>query len=263
MSEAQIELSWKGDAATIALNDQAAMNAVSSSMLTQLLAALDQVEARARALVLTGRGRAFCAGANLARLQNSIGTSPETYDPGTLLETAINPILKRLRNLPIPWIAAVNGPAVGVGAGFALGADLILAGTSAFFQFAFGRVGLAPDGGSSFLLSRAVGRVRASELLLLGERLSAEQALEWGLVNRVVADERLLDEAGRLAARLAEGPTRSFALARQAVWAGLEGCYEDALDRERRDQRVAGATVDHREGIAAFRAKRPPNYIGR
>lgn len=263
MAEGLIRLTWDGEAACITMADPGAMNAVSPPMLDQFHAALDAVEAQARVLVVTGEGKGFCAGANLARLQSRMSDAPAAYDPGELLETGINPLLQRLRHLPLPWIAALNGPAVGVGCGFALGADLVLAARSAFFLFAFGRVGLAPDGGASYLLSRAIGRMRASELLLMGERLPAEKALQWGLVNRVFDDAEFPARVREIASAMAAGPTRSFALARAALWRGLEDDYETALGRERADQRIAGGTQDHREGVDAFRARQAPAFTGR
>jgi 2-(1,2-epoxy-1,2-dihydrophenyl)acetyl-CoA isomerase len=255
---------WRdGEAMFLSLNDPSAMNAVSPAMLDALDRSIDEAAASARVLVITGEGRGFCAGANLTRLEGGMVRDPDSYDPGALLETKINPVLKKLRQLPIPWIASINGPAVGVGCGFALSADLVIAAENAFFLFAFGRVGLAPDGGSSYLLSRAIGRVRASQMLLLGERLSAPQAFEWGLINRVVTAEALEHETSLLAARLAAGPTCSFSLARQALWEGLESTYDASLDTERRLQREAGRSLDHHEGVAAFREKREPVFRGR
>jgi len=256
-----IRIERAGAAMTIYLSDPAAMNAVSAEMLDELSEAIDIAAAEARVLVLTGDGRGFCAGANLSRLNNTMNS--EGYDPGLMLEHRINPILKKLRDLPMPWISAVNGAAVGVGCGFGLSGDLILCSESAFFMFAFGRVGLAPDGGSSYLLSRAVGKPRASEILLLGERITAAQAKEWGLINRVFPDDVFAEEVAQLAARLAAGPTRAYHLARAALWNGMESNYDEALQLERVSQKIASSTEDHREGIAAFKEKRPPNFQGR
>lgn len=263
MGYEHLEVSREGGVLIAALNDPAAMNAVSPWMLDELVKVVDEAEKDARVFVLTGAGKGFCAGANLSRLQGSLNADPSEYDPGRLLESHINPILKRLHKLPIPWISAVNGAAVGVGCGLGLSGDLVVCSEQAFFMFAFGRVGLAPDGGSSYLLSRAIGRVRASEMLLLGERLTAAQAHEWGLVNRVFSGETFRDETLALAKRLAEGPTRSYDFARRSLWQGMESSYEEALDLERVLQREAGATADHKEGISAFRDKRPAAFQGR
>jgi 2-(1,2-epoxy-1,2-dihydrophenyl)acetyl-CoA isomerase len=225
-----------------------------------LNAALGALErSQARALILTGAGRAFSTGANLAEAGEG-GHVPQVRDT---LELGYHPLLRRLKNLPMPLIVAVNGAAAGVGVSFALMGDLILAGRGAYFLQAFVRIGLVPDGGSTWLLPRLIGLARARELSLLGEKLSAEKALEWGLVNRVCDDGALMSEARGVAERLAQGPTRAFALMRKAYWASLDNSYERQLDLEADLQSEASVTQDFREGVAAFLEKRPAKFTGK
>src|SRR5690606_23808361 len=213
--------------AGLAFNDPDRLNAVGERMREDFSRALDAIEDPAngaRCLLLTGTGRAFCSGANLAE-GNRTEADPER-DHGAGLERWYNPTFLRLRALDMPIIAAVNGPAAGVGMSFALAADLILAARSAYFLQAFARIGLVPDGGATYLLPRLVGRARALELSLLAERLPAEKALEWGLVNQVHDDDALMGAATALARRLAAGPTLAYALIRKAYWHSLENDYE-------------------------------------
>jgi 2-(1,2-epoxy-1,2-dihydrophenyl)acetyl-CoA isomerase len=170
--------------------------------------------------------------------------------------------MRALRDLPIPWISAVHGAAAGVGASIALAADLIVAGESAYFLQAFRRIGLVPDGGATWLLAQSAGRVRAMELMLLGDRLPAPRALEWGLINRVVADDLLQDAALALAQELASGPTRALALIRQAAWAATASDLDTALATERKLQTEAGRSADFQEGVRAFLEKRPARFTG-
>lgn len=254
-----------GDVATIRLNDPATLNAVTLDMVDELASALDEVRRKSRALILTGAGRGFCAGANLTRNESSAGkTEPQgSLDAGAGLESHINPLMMRLRDLNIPWISAVRGPAAGVGCSLALAADIVVASETAYFLQAFSKVGLVPDGGSSWLLTRAVGRARAMEMMLLGERLPAAKALEWGLISRVVADADVEATAGSIAAGLAAGPTRSLEMIRQACWAATDHDWQSTLATERRLQKAASETADFKEGVAAFREKRRPAFTGR
>jgi len=173
-----------------------------------------------------------------------------------------HPFIRRLRDLPFPLVTAVNGAAAGAGMSVALFGDLILCARSAYFLQAFRRIGLVPDCGSTWLLPRLIGRARALELSLLGERLPAETALAWGLVNRVHDDEKLMDEALKLAHDLANGPTVALGFTRRLYWETLENSLEQQLDLECRSQRLAGATHDFREGVQAFLAKRPAKFVG-
>ena len=184
------------------------------------------------------------------------------FRSGVLLESHFNPLMLAIRDLPVPFITAVNGPAVGVGSTIALAGDLILAAEDAYFLQAFRRVGVIPDAGTAFLLTRAVGRVRAMEMMMLGEKLPAKQAFEWGLVNRVVPKEELDGAATTLARELAAGPTRALAEIRKSCWHALEANFAEQLARDRIVQRAVGHTADHREGIAAFFDKRPAVFTG-
>ncbi|HEX7775965.1 MAG TPA: enoyl-CoA hydratase/isomerase, partial [Parvibaculum sp.] len=212
-----------------------------------------------RCLVMTGEGRGFCTGANLqGRNDNKSGRS----DAGLALETSFHPFLRRLRNLPMPFITSVNGAAAGVGMSFALMGDLVLCAKSSYFLQAFRRIGLVPDGGSTWILPRLVGKARAMELSLLGEKLPAETALQWGLVNRVFEDAALKEETKKLALDLANGPTVSLGLIRKLYWESEDNSYEEQINLERQSQRTAGASSDFKEGVRAFLEKRPAQFRG-
>lgn len=258
MSKVQLRLEDR--VAIVVLDDPAALNAIGPDMLDDLASAIDQAEAGARCMLLAASGRAFSAGGDLSALAASQRSGP--IDAGALLESHVNPLLVRLAALSIPWISAVRGAAAGVGCSLALAADLVVASDNAYFLQAFSRVGLAPDGGSTWLLAKAAGRVRAMEMMLLGERIPAAQALDWGLVNRVVDDDALDATALALAQRLAAGPTRALALTRQLAWLAASASWPEALDAERAGQREAGNTQDVAEGVRAFLGKRPPQFVG-
>ena len=181
---------------------------------------------------------------------------------GATLEEWYNPIFERLRGSPVPIVSAVNGVAAGVGMSFALSADIRIAAESAYFLQAFARIGLVPDGGATWILPRLVGVARAMELSLLAERLPAQKALEWGLINRVVDDGTLMDEAMAVARRLADGPA-SLGMIRRLYWRSLENDYTDQLRLEAETQTRAGMTQDFGEGLAAFREKRQARFVGR
>jgi 2-(1,2-epoxy-1,2-dihydrophenyl)acetyl-CoA isomerase len=254
-------LELDGAVAILSMNHTEVLNAVSAEMLEGLIGALDAIAAsatRVRCLLLTGVGRAFSTGANL----QGRGGNGLRRGAGHALETQFHPFLRRLRDLPFPIVTAVNGPAAGAGMSIALMGDLILCARSAYFLQAFRRIGLVPDCGSTWLLPRLIGRARAMELSLLGERLPAEAALAWGLVNRVYDDEALMGEARRLAHDLAAGPTIALGKIRGLYWESADNSFEEQLDLECRAQRLAGATDDFREGVKAFLEKRPANFIG-
>jgi 2-(1,2-epoxy-1,2-dihydrophenyl)acetyl-CoA isomerase len=252
-----------GPVAVLTMNHPEVMNAASVKMVGGMLAALEFIQAPGsgfRAIILTGEGRGFCSGANLSEVPAN-ATAP--LDAGAALETAYHPLLRRLRHLRIPVITAVNGAAAGVGMSLALMGDLVLAARSAYFLQAFVRIGLVPDGGSTWLLPRLIGLARARELSLLAERLPAETALQWGLINRVCDDGGLMDEALKLATRLAEGPTEALSLARRLYWESPHNSFEEQIDLERQSQRLAGLTDDFAEGIGAFLQKRPAKFKGK
>jgi 2-(1,2-epoxy-1,2-dihydrophenyl)acetyl-CoA isomerase len=252
----------RGATATLTLNRPDALNAVDPQLGADLLAAVQEAAAddAVRAVVLTGAGRAFCSGADLkAGLRTDADGRPEL---GTLLRERYHPIVEGLREMPKPVIAAVNGPAVGIGLSFALSCDLVLAAESAYFLLAFVNIGLVPDGGSSFLIPERVGFARAAEMALLGERVPARQALDWGLINRVVADADLQAETEDLADRLASGPTRSYAGSKRQLNAWQFARFRDQLELEASIQAEMGGSRDFLEGVTAFVEKRTPRFSG-
>ncbi len=261
----RVNLDIDGAVATIRLNHPEVLNALSPELIEGLQQALDAIAENAsavRCIVLTGTGRSFSSGANLqGRLDRA--TSNSKSAAGTLLETVFHPLVRRLRNLTVPLVTAVNGPAAGAGMSLALLGDLILCARSAYFLQAFRRIGLVPDCGSTWLLPRLIGRARALELSLLGERLPAETALAWGLVNRVYDDEALLPEAMKLARELAAGPSLALGLIGRLYWESECNSFEEQIDLEQQMQRVAGATDDFKEGVQAFFEKRPAVFRGR
>ena len=256
-----VNLDIAGNVATVRLNHPEVLNALSLDMIDGINQALDAVLAATlavRCLVVTGAGRSFSSGANLQG-RNDPG---KRLDAGKTLETAFHPMLRRFRDLPFPLVTAVNGAAAGAGMSLALTGDIILCARSAYFLQAFRRIGLVPDCGSTWLLPRLVGRARALELSLLGEKLPAETALAWGLVTRVHDDEALLPEAQKLAGDLANGPTVALSMIRRLYWASEENSFEQQIDLECQMQRKAGDTSDFKEGVSAFLEKRPAQFKG-
>lgn len=256
-------LEFDGPVAILKLDHQEVMNAVSMDMLGGLGEALDAIDDRrdeVRCLVITGAGRAFCTGANLqGRGKQTSGKS----NAGQSLEIGFHPFLRRLRRLHCPIVTAVNGPAAGAGMSFALMGDMILCARSSYFLQAFRRIGLVPDCGSTWLMPRLIGKARSVELSLMGERLPAEKALEWGLVNRVYDDGALMEEAMKLAHELANGPTVALSLIRKLYWDTSENSFEEQLNLEYESQRIAGASDDFKEGVTAFLEKRPAKFKGK
>jgi 2-(1,2-epoxy-1,2-dihydrophenyl)acetyl-CoA isomerase len=259
MSYVSILAESVGEVAIIRLNDEKSLNALSAQMVEELQDALREASRSRRAIVLTGVGRAFCSGANLGSLTYEPN---ESYDAGVLLESHFNPLMMMIRDLPVPFVTAVNGPAVGVGSTIALAGDLIIAAQEVYFLQAFRRIGVIPDAGTAYLLTRSVGRVRAMEMMMLAEKLPAQRALDWGLINRVVAKGDLGTASIGLASDLAAGPTRALAEIRKSCWHALEADFAQQLARDRIVQRAMGHTADHREGIAAFFDKRPAVFTG-
>ncbi len=241
--------------AEFTLNRPDRLNALNAAVFGEIHTALDHAEANgARAVLLTGAGRAFCSGADLA----GDGFPDDLGEP---IDRLYNPIVRRIAAMDMALVTAVNGPAVGAGAGLALLGDVIVMARSAYLQLGFVNIGLVPDAGTSWLAVQAVGRTRALEMALLGERIDSATALNWGLVTRVADDETCLTDARALARKLAAGPA-SVALIRKQVRAVSETSLDEALDLERENQRAAGRTADFREGVMAFLEKRPSRFIG-
>jgi len=249
--------------ALLSLNRPKQLNSFNEAMHLEVQQALQRVRdtPAVRALLLTGEGRGFCAGQDLA----DRATSPESGPPdlGDSIERFYNPLICTLRDLPIPVICAVNGVAAGAGANIPLACDLVLAARSARFIQAFCKIGLIPDSGGTFFLPRLIGMARAKALTLLGEPLSADEALQWGLIYRVVEDDTLRDEALKLARHLATQPTYGLALIKQSLNASVDNTFNEQITLERDLQRQAGRSEDYREGVAAFMQKRTPVFKGR
>ena len=247
---------------TITLNRPEKLNALNPEMHGLLRAALARAadEPEIRAVLLTGAGRAFCTGQDLALRDVSPGAAP--IDLSVSLGSDYNPLVRRLRALPKPVVCAVNGIAAGAGANLALACDLVIAARSATFVQAFSRLGLVPDSGGTFFLPRLVGTARAMGLALLAEPLGAERAEQWGLIWKVVDDARLADEAASIARALATGPTKGHGLLKKAMYASATNTLDAQLDLERDLQREAGLSEDYREGVTAFKEKRTPRFKG-
>ena len=249
--------------AVVTLADPATLNAASLEMVGELIDAFDRVasgEGGVRAALLTGEGRGFCSGANLS---DPAALGSGDYDVGSGLDSHHHPFVTRLRDLPVPLVTAVNGAAAGVGCSYALMGDVVVAAEGAYFLQAFRRIGLVPDGGATWLLPRLIGKARALEMMLLGDRVDAATALAWGMVNRVVPDAELMTAAEGLARRLADGPTTALAAARKLVWEGFGREWKAQLDAERAAQREMGGTADFAEGVSAFLQKRSANFTGK
>lgn len=259
MSYAKVKYERQGDVAVITMSDPSTLNAVALDMVAELTDAFGRASREARCALLTGEGRAFSSGANLSADYNQ---DLANFDAGLPLETHHNPFCNMLRDLPIPFVTAVNGAAAGISCSYALLGDIILAGESAYFLHSFRRIGLVADGGSTFLLPRTIGRARALEMMLLGEKLPAAKAFEWGLINRCVPDAELMPAALAIAEDLAKGATRSLVTMRQLVSEGMEADWRQQLQAEREAQREMSRTEDFREGLFAFLQKRPPDFKG-
>lgn len=252
-------------AATIELNRPHRLNAWTPQLANDMLAALRDTseQERVRAVMLTGAGRAFSSGADLK--EGGAGEllpdgRPNVYETLTKL---YHPVIKAIREMEKPVIAAVDGAAAGVGCSLALCCDLVLATQSAYFMLAFVNIGLAPDGGSSLLVPSRVGIARAAEMAMLGERIPAPQALQWGLINRVVPDGELREQADALLERLAAGPTRSYAAMKRQLNNWLYSRIDEQLELEAQLQQEMVGTQDFFEGVSAFVARRPPRFAGR
>lgn len=254
-----VEVDAEARVAAVTLNRPDALNALTVPMKVELLAAFRSLagDDRVRAVILTGAGRAFCAGQDLRERQE-----PDAAPLGVEVRERYNPIILAMRALPKPIVGAVNGVAAGAGASLAMACDIRIASDNASFALAFGRVGLVPDSGATWFLPRLVGGTRAAELALLGDPVSAADAVRFGLVGRVVPGDELATEARAVASRLAAGAPRAIALTKGALNASWDRDLEAALEDEAHLQDMAGRTRDHAEGLAAFMDKRPPRFTG-
>ena len=255
-------MSLESGVLTVTLNRPDRLNAFNPEMHKELRKALERAldEAAVRAVLLTGAGRGFCAGQDLSE-RNVADDAP--IDLSVSLGSHYNPLVRRLRELPKPIVCAVNGVAAGAGANIALACDLVIAARSASFVQSFARLGLVPDSGGTWFLPRLAGSARAMGLALLGEKISAEQAQQWGLIWKVVEDADLVKEAEALARSLAQGPTKGYGLVKKALNASWGNSLDAQLELERDLQREAGLSQDYREGVAAFMQKRKPEYKGK
>ncbi|MEC7258848.1 MAG: enoyl-CoA hydratase-related protein [Pseudomonadota bacterium] len=245
--------------AVIRINRPEVLNALNPAAVAEIGNALTQaVSDGARCIVLTGEGRAFCSGADLSGGDD--GNPAVTNRADSVLQKSYHPLLRLLRDLPVPLITAVNGPAVGAGMSIALMGDIITAARGAYFLQAFARIGLVPDCGSSWLLPRLVGQARARELSLLADKLPADTALEWGLINRVFPPETLMDETLAIARRLADGPVNGLAGIRKLYWESDANSFEEQLNLEDEIQFGASLGPEFAEGVAAFAEKRPADF---
>jgi 2-(1,2-epoxy-1,2-dihydrophenyl)acetyl-CoA isomerase len=247
----------------ITLNRPARLNAVTVELHRALADALDHAEAdkTCRSILITGAGRGFCAGQDLSDLDPPTADKPA--DLGLLIDRHYNPLIRRLRALPMPVVCAVNGIAAGAGANIALACDIVIAARSASFLQAFAKIGLVPDSGGTFFLPRLIGQARARALCLLAEPISAETAAEWGLIWKCVDDAELMNEAQAICERFGDAPTRSLAMIKRAFDASAHNTLDAQLDLERDLQREIGRGSDYLEGVTAFMEKRKPVYKGR
>lgn len=256
--------------ARLTLNRPEKLNAFCDAMFVEINDALASVEADAcrdadgdagaRVLVITGAGRGFCAGADLASIDPN---DPANADIGATLERNYNPLVQRLRALPVPVLCAVNGVAAGAGCSLALAGDLTIAARSASFVLAFARIGLVPDAGSTFFLPQRIGKARATGLAMLGEKIDAETAEHWGLIWKCVADADFEKTIDAYAQRLAGGPTRALLATRQLLNAAEVNTLAEQLGAERIVQKSLSDSADFREGVTAFREKRAARFVGR
>ena len=260
MAYETITLEIADNIATITLNRPERLNAMGPHMADEISEAVDHLEG-ARALLITGAGRAFCSGADLQARGGAAALGAS--GPYGALTRSYNPTMVKLSKRDVPIVTAVNGPAAGIGCSLALCSDFAIAGKSAYFLQAFVNIGLVPDGGSTWMLPRLIGKARATQMMLLGEKIGGEQAADWGLIYKCVDDADLQAEARALATRLANGPTLALGIMRQNIAAALEMDYASAMTREAEGQRIAGVSADAREGGMSFLEKRKPVFKGK
>ena len=263
MNYEQIRFETGDRIARITLNRPDRLNSFTAQMHAELRDALARVtgDGDARVLVLTGAGRAFCAGQDLS--DRAVAPGAATVDLGASIEDNYRPLVLSIRNLPLPVVCAVNGVAAGAGANIALACDIVIATRSASFIQAFCKIGLVPDSGGTYFLPRLVGSARAMGLAFFGDRVSAEQAAEWGLIWKCVDDGEFVATTDAMAAQLADAPTAGLAAIKRALYASSGNTLEQQLDVERDAQRALGNSADYREGVAAFLEKRAPRFSGR
>ncbi|MDX6581843.1 MAG: 2-(1,2-epoxy,2-dihydrophenyl)acetyl-CoA isomerase [Solirubrobacterales bacterium] len=262
MADPTVTITVADHAARITLNRPETLNSWNEQFGLDLKAALERAaeDDAVRAVLITGAGRAFSSGADLGEQRR--GTEGESPDLSDRLQALYNPIILGIRELPKPVVAAVNGPAAGIGCALALACDLIVASESAFFLLAFVNIGLIPDGGSTATVPARAGAARAAEMAMLGERVGAATALEWGLINRVVPDGELAGASELLVGHLAQGPTRAYANIKRLLNRSLYPDLAAQLDAEAEAQAQQGRTTDFVEGVVAFAEKRPPRFTG-
>jgi 2-(1,2-epoxy-1,2-dihydrophenyl)acetyl-CoA isomerase len=250
----------RGGAAKLELNRPDRLNALNEQLSKDLIAALNAVSADpdVRAVLITGAGRAFSSGADLGGVDTASGPP----DLGRTLVERYHPMMLAIRQMPKPVVSAVQGAAAGVGLSLALACDLVVAAESGYFLLAFVNIGLVPDGGSSLFVPSRIGFARAAEMAMLGERIGARQALDWGLINRVWPDGELADRADELVSRLAQGPTRSYAGIKRQLNNWLYDRMSSQLEFEAAVQQELGRSDDFAEGVVAFSQKRPPRFTG-
>jgi 2-(1,2-epoxy-1,2-dihydrophenyl)acetyl-CoA isomerase len=261
MAYETVLLEQSGPIARITLNRPDKLNSFNTAMHQEVRSALRSVEHSARVIVLTGAGRGFCAGQDLG--ERSMGSDGHAVDLGVTVETAWNPLIRRIVEMPQPIIARVNGVAAGAGANVALAADIVVAARSAKFIQSFSAIGLVPDSGGSWVLPRLVGQARALGMTLTGEPLPAETAAEWGLIWKCVDDDSLDDEVDALAEKLASLPPLGLAATKKLIRSTWARTLEQELNEQRNEMRRLGYSQDYREGVAAFLEKRTPTFVGR
>ena len=262
MSYENILFSIDAGLARLTFNRPDKLNSFNTAMHAEVRDALGRVtEEGGRVLVLTGAGRGFCAGQDLA--DSAVAPTENGVDLGIAIERNYKPLILALRNLPLPVIAAVNGVAAGAGANIAFACDIVIAARSANFIQSFSKLGLVPDSGGTWTLPRLLGNARALGLTLLGDKLPAEQAAQWGLIWKCVDDAALASEVDTLARQLAQAPTRGLARTKEAIYGSWQRSLAEQLDVERDLQRELGGSHDYSEGVAAFTEKRPPRFTGR
>lgn len=253
--------------ATLTINRPDRLNSLNIDVIAEMIRAVDTIrdgKSTARCLVLTGAGRGFSSGADLGGGgAGGGGGGSGPVDAGKVLETHFNVLLERLFALPVPVVTSVNGPAAGAGCSYALAGDIIVAAKSAYFLQAFVNIGLVPDVGSTWLLPRMIGRARATRMMMLGERIPAELAYEWGMVSELVDDADLKARTLEIATKLANGPTKSLTLIRHGIRDCMDKTLTEGLMVERRNQLAAGRSADFAEGVMAFLQKRPTQFTGK